>query len=294
MELRHLQLVRTLAEEGTLTNTGKRLHLSQSALSHQLHDIEEELGAPLFQRIRKRMVLTALGERVLKSAGVVLDELERLHHDANRMVTGAAGTLRLAATCHACFQWLPAVLGEFKKSFPDVSVQISSKATSDPAGYLLNGAIDLVIENIRVVAPQILYKKLFDDEMLALVHKDHPWADRSYVAAHDFKEEHVFNYDHAIEDVVFYQRVLRPAGVMPKSWTKLPMTDAIVEMVCAGMGVAVLGRWSIQPYVGSKEIRTIRVTRHGLKRTWYAATLRRQHHPPYVAGFIRLLARTYK
>ena len=294
LELRHLRLVRLLAEEGTLTNAGKRLHLSQSALSHQLHDLEEELGAPLFKRVRKRMVLTALGERILKSAGVVLDELELLRHDADRMVKGEAGTLRLAATSHACFHWLPVVLGEFKKSFPGVSVQINSRATSDPAGHLLSGAIDLAIENIQVAAPQLLYKKLFDDEMFALVHRDHPWADRAYVVAHDFKEEHVVNYDHAVEDVVFYQRVLRPAGVMPKSWTRLPMTDTIVEMVRARMGVAVLGRWSMQPYVGSKELRTIRVTRNGLKRTWYAATLRGRDDPPYVAGFIKLLARTGK
>jgi LysR family transcriptional regulator for metE and metH len=130
--------------------------------------------------------------------------------------------------------------------------------------------------------------------MFALVHRDHPWAGRAYVVAQDFKEEHMVNYDHAIEDVVFYQRVLRPAGVMPKSWTRLPMTDAIVEMVRAGMGVAVLGRWSMQPYVGSKELRTIRVTRNGLKRTWYAATLRGQHQPFYLASFIRLLAGTGK
>jgi LysR family transcriptional regulator for metE and metH len=126
--------------------------------------------------------------------------------------------------------------------------------------------------------------------MFAVVHRDHPWADREYVSARHFEDQHVINFDHAIEDVVFYQRVLRPAGVMPKSWTKLPMTDAIVEMVRAGMGVAVLGRWSIRPYLESTDLRTIRVTRGGLNRTWYAATLGGQQHPPYLGRFIDLLA----
>lgn len=291
MELRHLRLIRALAENGTLTDAGKRLHLSQSALSHQLHDVEEEMGAPLFRRVRKRMVLTSLGQRMLKSASAVLDELERLHHDAKQMVEGKSGTLRLAACSHACFQWLPAVLGSFKNACPGVTVEVNSAATSDPAGHLLSGAIDLAIENIKVNAPQIVYRRLFDDEMFAVVHKDHPWANKTYVTARHFKDEHLINYDHAVEDVVFYQRVLQPAGVVPKSWTKLPMTDAIVEMVRAGMGVAVLGRWSIRPYLESAELRTIRVTRGGLKRTWYAATLRGQQHPAYLDRFIDLLAR---
>lgn len=291
LKMNHLRLVQTLAEDGTLTSAGKRLHLSQSALSHQLSGLESNLGAPLFARVRKRMVLTHLGERVLKSAGVILDELDRLQHDTKLMVEGKSGILRLAATSHACFQWLPAVLGAFKQKHPGVSVEINSAATSDPAGHLLSGAIDLAIENIKVSAPQIRYEKLFDDEMFALVHKDHPWAGRTYVSARHFTDEHVVNYDHAIEDVVFYQRVLRPAGVTPKSWTKLPMTDAIVEMVRANMGVAVLGRWSIQPYLESDDLRTVKVTRRGLERTWYAATLERQQPATHVASFIELLAR---
>jgi LysR family transcriptional regulator for metE and metH len=291
MELRHLRLIHSLSEEGTLTNAGKKLCLSQSALSHQLSEIEQECGVLLFKRARKRMVLTPAGKRVLKCATAVLDELRHLHNDMRRMASGDTGTLRIAACQHACFHWLPAVLRSFRQVHPGVQVQVVTAATYEPAAHLLKGTIDLAIENFKEREPRILYKKLFDDEMVALVHKDHHWARKTYVTAKHFADEHLINYDRPLEEVVFYQRVLLPARVTPKSLTQLSMTEAIIDMVKAGIGVAVLNRWSVLPYLGSPALRAIRVTRKGFKRVWYAAVKRGDHQPRFFATFIDLLAR---
>jgi LysR family transcriptional regulator for metE and metH len=290
VELRHLKLVRVLAEVGTLTNASKRLYLSQSALSRQLGEIEEELGIPLFKRLKKRMVLTGAGKRVLEGAEAVLGEIRRLEGDIRHMASGETGTLRIAACSHTCFHWLPSVLKSFKQSYPGVEVVIDSSASHDPAGHLLSGAIDLSIVNVRGKEPRISYRKLFDDEMVALVNKHHQWAKKRHVTASDFADQHLINYDLPVEEVVFYQKILMPAGITPKSLTKLPLTDAIVEMVRAGMGVAVLNLWSVRPYLKSRELRGIRVTKTGFKRTWYAAVIRDTHHPPYLERFITYLA----
>src|SRR2546423_9677737 len=76
LEIRHLKLVTAIAETGSVTRAGNRLHLTQSALSHQLRDAEQVLGAALFDRKSGRMTLTAAGERLLQSARIVLDELD--------------------------------------------------------------------------------------------------------------------------------------------------------------------------------------------------------------------------
>jgi LysR family transcriptional regulator for metE and metH len=290
VELRHLKLVQTLAEVGTLTNAAKRLYLSQSALSRQLGEIEEDLGTPLFKRLKKRMVLTEAGKRVLEGAESVLGEIRRLEGDIRHMASGETGTLRIAACSHTCFHWLPSVLKSFKESYPGVEVVIESSASHDPAGHLLTGAIDLALVNVRGKEPRIAYRKLFDDEMVALVPKRHPWARKRHVTAGDFADQHLINYDIPVEEVVFYQKVLMPAGVIPKSLTKLPLTDAIVEMVRAGMGVAVLNLWSVRPYLKSSELKAIRVTKAGFKRIWHAAHLRNGHHPPYLERFITYLS----
>src|SRR5690242_17289341 len=97
--LRHLSLVQAVVEEGGVTRAGTRLGLSQSALSHQLREIEDRLGKSLFHRAGKRLVLTAAGERVLKVARSVLPEIERAEHDLLQKVPEASGVIRLGAEC---------------------------------------------------------------------------------------------------------------------------------------------------------------------------------------------------
>jgi LysR family transcriptional regulator for metE and metH len=286
-----MRLIRTLADEGTLTRAGKKLFLSQSALSHQLREIENELGGPLFRRLNKRMVLTDAGRRALAGAEVILGEFRRVRDDVLRLTSGETGSLRLAASSHASYHWLPAVLRKFRDRFPGVDIGIDSSATVDPAGFVARGDVDLAIENIRVNAPGLRYQKLFDDEMFALVHRDHPWVGRSHVTASLFATERLVNYDHELEDVVFYRRVLAPAGVKPKSLIKVPVTEAIIELVRAGMGVAVLSRWSIGPYIKAPDLVTVRVTKNGFRRVWYAVTVRDRYLPPYVGGFVDIVTR---
>jgi len=99
LEVRHLKLVNAIAEEGSVTSAGKRLHLTQSALSHQLRDIEDRLGTPLFNRVSKKMLLTQAGELLLRSARSVLAELERAEEEIERLATRCEGLLRIATQC---------------------------------------------------------------------------------------------------------------------------------------------------------------------------------------------------
>ena len=92
--MRHLRLVQTLAIEGTLTAAGQHLFLSQSALSHQLKEIEDEIGVKLFRRVKKKMILTPAGQRVLDGADMVLGEIDRVKEDISRLTSGETGTLR--------------------------------------------------------------------------------------------------------------------------------------------------------------------------------------------------------
>ena len=178
MEIRHLRLVRTLAIEGTLTAAGKKLYLSQSALSHQLREIEDEFGVTLFRRIKKRMVLTTAGQRLLNSADIVLGEIDSARNDITHMNSGDTGTLRISACRHASLHWLPGVLKSLKNDYPGVDVCIDHSVDRDPTENLLAGTIDLAIVNAKTDHSRIVYLKLFDDQMVAVVSSDHPWASR--------------------------------------------------------------------------------------------------------------------
>src|SRR5437867_10876240 len=145
IEIRHLRLVSAVADLGSLTKAGDRLHLTQSALSHQLRDIESRLAAALFLRVGKRLVLTPAGERLLASARDVLDRLERAEQDIREMGRDRAGLLRLTTECYTCYHWLPALLTRYRRRFPRVEVRIDVDATRRPIEMLLAGRIDVAL-----------------------------------------------------------------------------------------------------------------------------------------------------
>ena len=107
LEVRHLSLVNEIASTGSVTRAAERLHLTQSALSHQLRDIESRLGIQLFLRLGKKMVLTPPGERVLGAAKRVLDEIGRTEEDLKLMSQNGKGVLRLCTQCNTGYHWLP-------------------------------------------------------------------------------------------------------------------------------------------------------------------------------------------
>src|SRR5262245_45497880 len=119
LEIRHLQLVTAIAEEGGVTRAGLRLPLPPSALSHQRRDAEERLDVRLFDRIGKRMVLTPAGERLLRSARGVLEEMDRTEQEIRRAASREGGRLRLTTQCNTVYHWLPSPLRLFHRSPPE-------------------------------------------------------------------------------------------------------------------------------------------------------------------------------
>ena len=188
LEIRHLKLVREVSAAGSLTRAGAALHLTQSALSHQLRDIESRLGTALFLRVGKRMMLTPAGERLLRSADEVLATIERTE-DAIRQLGGAKrGVLRITTECYTCYHWLPPLLKRYRRAHPLVDVRIDAAATAAPIAHLLDGRLDLAIVSDPVRDRRIVVTPLFDDEMVVIVEPRHPLASRSYVRPEDLAD----------------------------------------------------------------------------------------------------------
>src|SRR5436190_20447543 len=123
LSLKHLKLVRAVATEGTLTHAAKRLYLTQSALSHQLAELEREAGGAVLVRVGRRMLLTPMGRRILETAESTLSAMDTLTDDLKRLATGRAGALRVTTQCHTAYYWLPAVFNEFRRAHPGVDLR---------------------------------------------------------------------------------------------------------------------------------------------------------------------------
>ncbi|MEO6325587.1 MAG: LysR substrate-binding domain-containing protein [Thermoanaerobaculia bacterium] len=291
LEMRHLRLVQAIAEEGGVTKAAGRLHLTQSALSHQLKDVEGRLGTRLFLRLKTRMVPTPAGERLLRSAGPLLLELSRVEDDLARLAANREGLLRIATECTTCYHWVPPVLAEYRRLRPFVDVQIVAEATHRPLEGLLAGRLEVAVLSTPTADPRITTTPLFNDEMVAVMAPGHPLAARARLAAEDFRDETVILYTGPDESTLF-ERVLVPAGVVPRRIMQIQLTEAILEMVKAGLGISCLARWAVSREIASGAIRAIPVGGGALRRRWSAATLKAAATDGAVAEFVQLLARS--
>ena len=291
LELRDLRLITAIDDCGGVTKASASLNLTQSALSHQLADLERRLGVPLFNRQGKRMVLTPAGERLRDGARPILSSVATVEHETRSVAARHGEVLRLSTECYTCYHWLPSVLTEFKHKYPRVEPRIVAAVTRRVVPALLKGQIDLAIISDPVRDRRIQLTPLFRDELVAIVAPTHPWAGRRIVEGADFADEHVFTYAISPTDSTLFQRVLIPAGVMPREHSYIELTEAMVEMVKAGLGVALLARWAAAPHLKAGTLRAVRVTETGLPREWSAATLRYKTPRPQLEAFIEALKR---
>jgi LysR family transcriptional regulator for metE and metH len=180
----------------------------------------------------------------------------------------------------------------FQKKFPRVDLRIVATATGRPVEALLDGELDLAIISDPVKNRKVVVEPLFDDELFLITAPSHPLARQPFVTAEDLADEHLILYCDDKRDLTIYQQVLLPAGVTPRRHTAVQLTEAILEMVKAGLGVSAMAGWAIAPYVKAKQVRAVRVTRNGLRRHWKAATLRGNQKPKYIRDFIKLASNT--
>jgi LysR family transcriptional regulator for metE and metH len=291
MEIRQLKLIKAIVEEGSITRAIDKLHLTQSALSHQLREAEYHLGTRIFHRINKKMVLTKAGEKVYEMANDILSRMSDTELQIKKLIYGEAGELRLSTECYTCYHWLPALMKQFHLIYPNVELTIVMEATHHPIQKLLAGQLDIAITSDPVKDDNIVYTELFQDEMVAVVPGSHPWAEKKFVVAGDFAEQRLIIHSLPMETVTVHQFLLAPAGVSLKKVIVLPLTEASIEMVKAEMGIMVMAKWALQPYLRDGVLKAVRIGKNGLKRTHFAATLSNKEVPEYQHRFIEFLQR---
>ena len=289
MEIRHLRLIKAIVEEGSITKAIDKLHLTQSALSHQLKEAEYQLGTKIFLRANKKMILTKAGEKLYEIANEILDKLSETELQIKQMVFGEFGEIRISTECFSSYHWLPSVIRQFHDLYPNIELKIVTEATHYPLQKLLDNIIDIGIVSDQIKDDRIKYLELFQDEVVMAVSEEHPWANKKYVVAQDFANEHLIIHSLPMETVTIHQLVLAPAKITPKKITPLPLTEASIEMVKANMGVMSMAKWALQPYLKNSPIKAVKIGKNGLKRKHFIAIRTEKEYPDYFNHFIGFL-----
>ena len=278
IEVRHLRLVVAIAGEGNVTRAAGKLHLSQSAVSHQLLDLERNLDTRLFDRVGKRMVPTASGTRMITDARRMLADLAELERGVLENHRDARIPFRITSSCFMSYSWLPAALTHFGTTHPNVSLDVLLEATRRAVPALIADEVDLAIVTDPPRDETYAKVELVASELVVIASPDHPVTSRvrkrvlpwnalhdCEVLVFDISDQDLARLDTAIREGHRAQTGRRLAS--PISVRKIPVTDALLELVRSGRGVGLVDRWAVSH--NARGIRTLSLAHHPV-RTFHA------------------------
>ncbi|GHC16023.1 LysR family transcriptional regulator [Aidingimonas halophila] len=292
LELRHLRTLVALRDAGSLVEAAERVHLTQSALSHQLKDLEDRLGNPLFLRKTRPVEFTRAGQRLLALAEQILPQVRLAERDLARLAGNEQGRLHMAIECHSCFQWLMPTIDDFRNHWPEVEVDIPSGHNFDPLPALSREQLDLVITADPQPIAGIHYEPLFRYEGLLAVAKRHRLAGASYVTPDELTNETLITYpvEHSRLDV--FSQFLDPAGIRPKEVRTAELTLMMMQLVASGRGVCALPNWALTEYLERDYVRAVALGEDGMWSTLFAAVREESRELPWMDDFLRTARET--
>jgi LysR family transcriptional regulator for metE and metH len=288
IEVRHLRSLVAIAETRKIATAADRVHLTQSALSHQIRAMEEHYGVMLFERSREGVRFTQAGERLLAAARDVMTRIAEAERDVIRLKDDTRGELRIALECHTCFDWLMPVMDEFRRRWPEVEVDLVAGFHPNPIELLSSGKADLIIGSRPANSRPYSVAPLFRFEIVLVIPHAHRLRTRRRIDAEDVRGETLITYPVPPRRIDFIREVLEPAGVKLQRRTA-ELTIAILQLVASRRGIAALPNWGVKSYVDHEYVLAKRIGAKGLWSDLYAIVSRTHSKRPYMADFLGII-----
>lgn len=267
LDTRQLLAFRTLAETGSFTETAKRLHLTQSAISHSIRALEDQLECSLFDRIGKKAQLTEIGERLLKHTHTIFTEMDAAFRSIEDVKVWGKGRIRIGATTTACQYILPSVLGEFRECFPLCNISIHPGDTPELLERINRQEIDLAICLKPWKEHDFDIFVLFEDTMSAIVSPTHPLARIKHFPKNGTDYPFIF-YSKSSYTSELVNDFLKNEGISADNTIELGSMEAIKELAKIGLGIGILADWIFVKEVRESSLKRIPIGRKPLKRSW--------------------------
>ncbi|WP_299764487.1 LysR family transcriptional regulator [uncultured Dokdonia sp.] len=286
MELKYFRLIKTIAEEGSLANATERLFLTQSALSHQLRDLEERLGFKVFHRSRNKWELTEEGTELYTLANKLFSSIDESFNTINHIKEGSKGTIKLSAECQSFFHSIPSFIQKMGILYPEIEIDVTLGATHQTISQVLSNDIDIAIVTTKPASEELESIKVFEDEIFAVIHKENQFSHFDYLEASHFSDLHVLINSFPLDGVFIYEHFLKAHKINPKKISAIPFTEITLSMVEANMGVMCAPKWQLTPFKLSNELMFKRVSKNGIKRTHYLIVKKEHRNKKYIHDFI--------
>lgn len=293
LEIRHLYTLTALRAHGSLAGAAEDLHVTASAVSHQLKELESYYDISLVNRRTRPLSFTPAGIEVLKLADSILPQVMRTKANIKRLAHGQAGRLRLASECHSCFDWLMPILNQYRQQWSDVELDFATGFEPEPHQLLLEGDIDLLITTSNLPMDGIHYQALFEYESRLVIAPTHLLVDKSVIQPVDLSEQTLIAYPVEHERLDIIAQFLQPAGIAPAKVRTTELTAMLIQLVASERGVAALPDWVVAEYEKKGWV-VSRPLGEGVYCQLYAATRSSAQDTAYMQGFAALLATLVK
>ncbi|MFO7994345.1 MAG: LysR family transcriptional regulator [Marinobacter sp.] len=292
IERNHLEIVREVDRCGSLTAAADALCLTQSALSHAMKKLEQQLGTDVWVREGRKLRPTQSGLYLLSLANRLLPQFEHAEELVGQIARGQRGSLRIGMECHPCYQWLLKVVGPYLEQWPGVDVDVKQRFQFGGIGALFGYDIDVLVTPDPLHRKGLVFAPVFDYEQVLVVHSAHPLASKVWVEPADLESETLITYPVDAERLDIYTRFLLPAHSSPARHKTIETTDIMLQMVAAGRGVSALPRWLVEEYAHQMPIIPVRLGKKGIDKQIFLGLRERDAGVEYLQSFMAMARET--
>lgn len=266
MDLHQLRVFHAAVHGGGFTRAGEKLHLSQSTVSQHIKLLEEELGCPLFLRVGKRVQVTEAGKVLVQYAERIFRDLKNAEMAVREINALKRGTVRLGVGPTTLIYRLPPVLGDYKRRFPDIELIVLAGSTEFLLQELRLQHIDLAIVMPSGPQPGLTVKPLIREEVVIVIHREHPFARRRTIEASELSTLRFILYEKNTAMQNLIDRFFASLGVTPTIIMEVENNEAIKSLVRAGLGASILPLCAVADEPPEGELRILRVKGRPLTR----------------------------
>ena len=266
MDLRQLEIIRAIAETGSFTAAGDKLHVSQSAISRQILILEDELGEPVFHRIGRRIRITPAGESLLQLGHRVFRDLQDTVSAISDTREALRGSIGLVGGMTVCLYVFPTLLAEVRRIHPNVDMRVTVGSTQRSVEMLRSGSGDLGLLTLPIEASDLVSVPLLKEELLLATYPSHPLAAQKQIVPADLEGQPFVLFETGSITRRIVEEFFAREGITPPIIMETENVEIIKAMVRSGLGISIIPWQAAAADVSTRQLFCSRITGVSLVR----------------------------
>ena len=266
MDLRQLEIIRAIAETGSFTAAGHKLHVSQSAISRQILLLEDELKEPVFLRVGRRIRITPAGESLLQLSHRVFQDLKDTTAGITDSQESLRGTVRLLGGMTVCLYVFPALLTELKRQHPEIELKLMSGSSEQCLARLRSGAGDLALLTLPIEQPDLVTVPVLQEELLVVTAAKHPLSRKKKVLPQDLVRQPFVLFESGSNTRRSIDEFFVSARIEPQIVMETENVEIIKALVRNGLGITIIPYQAVAREVTSGQMHCARIEGRSLVR----------------------------